>query len=316
MRADVTPAFSAALTAATVRPAIFVSIAFADNTLYVWSGAGIVTPPGPSADPLNTFPYGNSFAGLGEYGSISAIPSTMDVIAQSIRERLSGIPTALVAETIAEVRLTSTCSVWLGLLDSNMNLIDHPVRLFGPGEADVPTMSDSGDTCTLDITFENALISLQRASNRRFTDVDQQLDFPGDTGMAYVSVEQNLFLQWPFYAQTDGSGNPPLTESGITISPAAPVILSKGANVQMHAQCYFQNLPNGGGSGQAEVTSAGLWATSDTNVCTCSEGSGANVQNGNYGTGGGLVTATGVGTATVTFTFGTVSASFTVIVHS
>lgn len=315
MRADMTPAFAVALSAKVTRPAIFVSIAFADNILYVWSGAGTIAPPGPSADPLNTFPYGNSFIGLGEFGSISAIPSTTDVIAQSISVRLSGIPANLVAETVNEVRLTSECSIWLGLFDGNGNLIDHPIRLFGPGAADVPTISDTGDTCSLEITFENALISLQLAPNRRFTDIDQQLDFSGDTGMAYVTVEQNLYLEFPFYAQTDDSGSPPATANGVTLYPGSPLILVTGTTQQMTATCEFQNDPRyGGDPGTETVTSAGLWASSDTNICTVNNGTGSDITQGNYGTGGGIITAVGPGIATVTFIFGTVSASLTVII--
>jgi hypothetical protein len=315
MRADMTVAYAAALQANPVRPAIFVSIAFADNTVFVWSGSGTVSPPGPSADPLNTFPYGSSFVGLGNFGSISSIPSTTDVIAQSISVRLSGIPANLVAETINEVRLTSECSIWLGLFDINNNLIDHPIRLFGPGQADVPTISDSGETCTLEITFENALISLQLAVNRRFTDVDQQIDYPGDTGMAYVTIEQNLFIQFPFYAETDSSGSAPPTENGVTITPASPLILPYGATQQMTAMCEFVNDPRyNGDPGVENVTSAGLWVSSDTNVCFVSNGTGAVVVEGDYGTGGGVVTGVGPGIATITFTFGTVAGSCTVIV--
>jgi hypothetical protein len=177
----------------------------------------------------------------------------------------------------------------------------------------VPTITDSGDTCTLEITFENALISLQLAPNRRFTDVDQQIDFPGDTGMAYVGVEQNLFLPFPYYAQTDASGDPPATEDGLTLSPASPLVIAVGSNQQMTATCEFLALV-GGEPGQANVTSAGLWVSSDPSVCAVTNGTGSDIQAGNFGTGGGVITGVGPGLATVTITFGTVSASLTVIV--
>src|SRR5579871_5091160 len=110
-------AFLAAIAAKTVTLALFVRIAFADNTLYFFSGVGSITPAGPPADPSATFPYGQTFVGLGWLGKVSTIPQTTKVQAQNITLTLSGIPSDLVSEAIAQVRITGTATLWLGLFD-------------------------------------------------------------------------------------------------------------------------------------------------------------------------------------------------------
>lgn len=167
------------------RIAFFLEIAFSNETIYVWSGVG---------------PYSwnsQTWTGLGWYGEISAIPETTLVQAQSVTLTLSGIPSELLTDVLNYVRTTSTCIIWMGLFDSGWNLIDgNPIQVFA-GFCDVPTITDSGATCSISITAENDLIELEKPPARRYTDVDQQIDFPGDLGMSFVQNLQEQNFVWP-----------------------------------------------------------------------------------------------------------------------
>ncbi len=184
MARNLTASMVAQVLASHAKPAVFVQINFADATLYLWSGLGTITW------------NGQNWTGLGQLGQISAIPETTDVAAQNITLALSGIPSSLVNEAINECRQNSFCYVWFGFLDASNNVISDPAQVFA-GHLDVPTVTDGAETCTISITAENPLVDLGRAPNRRYTDCDQQQDFPGDLGFAMVGQLQNAVILWP-----------------------------------------------------------------------------------------------------------------------
>ena len=178
-------------------PAFFVKIAFADQTLYLWSGIGPFVASGTAYSSSATFPYGTTFTGLGWLGKISSIPQVNKIQAQNVVLSLSGIPSTLLTEAINQVRITGSATIWFGFLNTSTNaLIADPVQVFS-GSLDVPTLQDSGETCTISITAENTLISLQQAPNRQFDDMDQQIYFPGDLGFSFIDALPNMALFWP-----------------------------------------------------------------------------------------------------------------------
>jgi hypothetical protein len=314
MPRELSPTIIASLTSGSLTIARFVQIVFANETLYLWSGLGTITPQGPAFDQASsTFPYDQAFTGLGWLGTIASIPSSTEVIAENITLLLSGIPTELLGDAVNSVRLTGSVQVWDAVLDSSGNVIPDPWQIWD-GETDVPATTEDGGTCTIAITAENSMLSLNLSSNRRYTDADQQLDSPGDVGFAYVTAMQDLYLPYP-----DGTlattnvvhvGDAPAWTIGITMVPTGPVKLEvSGTSTQaMAASAYFQTGPHAGTV--QVVTHAGLWSSSDNNVATVTNGTGAS--GGLGGSGGGLITAIGPGNCTITFFYGNASYSFTV----
>jgi len=197
MPRSLSPTFLAQLTSKQVIPVYFLALAFADNTYYIYSGQGPLTPSGPAYSATSTFPYGETFTGVGWLGKIETIPQTTEIQAQSVVLSLSGIPSALLAEAIGQVRITGTATVWLGFFNPATDaLIADPVQVFS-GSLDVPTVEDSGETGMISITAENTLLSLNLAPNRQFEDCDQQIYFPGDLGFSFVDSLPNMALFWP-----------------------------------------------------------------------------------------------------------------------
>lgn len=187
----------AAIAGKTVRLASFAQLAFADNTLYLWTGTGPITPSGPPSNPASTFPYGQTFTGAGWLGKVSAIPQTTKIQAQNVTLSLSGIPSSLLSEAINQVRIGGTVTLWYAFFDATTGaLILDPVQVFA-GSMDIPSLDDQGATSTIAISCENTLLSLNLAPNRRFDDPDQQLRSPGDLGFSFLQALQNIQLFWP-----------------------------------------------------------------------------------------------------------------------
>lgn len=258
-------AVSSAIAAKTITLAQFARIAFADNTLYLFNGVGTLTASGPPANPASTFPYGQAFTGLGWLAKISAIPQTTKVQAQNIILTLSGIPSALIAEAIGQVRITGTVTIWYGFFDQSTGaLLTDPVQVFS-GSIDVPSLSDGGDTSTISLSCENTLLSLNLAPNRRFDDPDQQLYLPGDLGFSFVEQLANMQLFWPAPASF---GTP--YQTSIVVTPN-PCIVGVGTTQQLTLTINNSSGPPAVGnaavpSGTAKVASSNpLIATVDDN---------------------------------------------------
>jgi hypothetical protein len=275
MPRELSPAALAQSLAGQLAPAFFVRIQFLVDTVYLWSGLGSISAPGPAYDPLASFPYGTAFIGIGWLGQIRAIPEVSDIVASNITLELSGIPVELVTDAINQVRENGVATVWLGFMSTqpgNPTIIGDPVQVF-QGALDVPTITESSATCTIAITCENPLIDLNRAPNRRFTDVDQQLDYPGDTGFFQVQLLQDMDLIWPYPRGSTDSVPPP---NYLTITPGqtAPVAIAVGGTAQLTCvetrsdgttQVVMGPGEPGGNRGGAAYSSDVLIATVDGN---------------------------------------------------
>jgi hypothetical protein len=262
MPRSLSAAVLAQLTAAAIYPVVFVRIQFANEILYMFGGIGTITPLGPPADPASTFPYGQTWTGLGWLGKISVIPQTTKIQAQNIILSLSGIPTQLVLDTANQVRMYGTATIWLGFFDANGNLILDPTQVFF-GALDVPTITDDAVTCSIAITAENPLISLNLAPNRQFDDMDQQIYVPGDLGMSFIAALQNLQLYWPMPL---ASGSPYPVK--MTVVPASADIGVGGGTIITTTIFYSDGstyAKPGGGAGPAVIVEL---ASSNSQIAT------------------------------------------------
>ncbi len=204
MPRDVTPQMIAALSAEVVRAAFLVSVQFKNETLFAWSGLGPITW------------NGNTYTGVGDFGSISNIPETSNVDAQNVTLTLGGIPSTYLGEVIANSQIFNTAQVWLACFDSGMNLVPSPTLMY-KGLTDVPSLTDDGSSFSVSITLENVLVDLNRAVERYYTDVDQRshlaatltrLGLPAttiDTGGQYVVGIQNQIIYWGVTPQSSNN---------------------------------------------------------------------------------------------------------------
>jgi hypothetical protein len=166
-----------------IKPVLFLQMQFTSGPSYIWSGIG------------NLQWNGQTWIGLGQLGTISAIEESSEIKATNVTFTLSGIPVDLIAKAFGEVRQGYPVQLWFGALGDNNNVLADPLQMYA-GRMDVPTIEDGAQTGTISVSTENRLIDLNRARERRFTDQDQQIDHPGDLGFQYVQFIQNWNGTW------------------------------------------------------------------------------------------------------------------------
>lgn len=304
---NLSPTALTQISAGLCAPCLFVVVEFANQTFYLYGGVGSFTPVGPPYNPLSTFPYGQTWTGLGWLAKVSNIPTTKKIQAQNVTLSLAGIPSELVSEAIGQVRVTGSATIFLGWFTSSWALISDPIQLF-QGALDVPTLDDSGDTCTLNITCENTLISLQEAPGRQFDDMDQQIYAPGDLGFSFVDALPNLSLYWPSPSSYNSAAFPvtfEITPNGADIAVGGTVTVY---TKMTYSDGSYYTIPGPSGSGAAWY---GSIASSNPAVATVS--------------GAGVVTGVSPGECTIVVSAvypisgapaGSRRTSCTVIVHS
>jgi len=183
------PAMLAALTASELRPAIFLQAQFSSGPLYLWSGTG------PKVW------NGNTYLGMGTFGSVSAIEEGATVEAKGIVLTLSGIDPTLLADALQNIQIGLPVTLYLALFQSGGTLISDPL-LSWAGRIDQPTFDISGTTATISINCESRLLEMNVSADRRYTFEDSQMDHPGDLGLQFVNALQESTVMWGATAQS------------------------------------------------------------------------------------------------------------------
>jgi hypothetical protein len=173
-----TPAYLAAISSAMLRPALFVQASFVSGPIYVWSGIGPIAW------------NGQVWTGVGTLGNVSTIEEGSTVSAKGVTLTLSGIDPTLLTDVLGEFQAGLPALVYLGVFDDTGALIADPVCCFS-GRMDQPTIDISGTAATIAINCENRLVEMNMSVERRYTDEDQQLDYPGDLGFQFVNGIQD-----------------------------------------------------------------------------------------------------------------------------
>ena len=194
-----------------VAPCIFVEMLFDAGPVRLWSGLG------------NLIWDGKEWLGGGELLSVSDVPETSAVQADGVSVTLSGIPEENISLALNEHYQGRACNLWFGLLGVDQGgeleteaggllegpvgvwrddtgtrgqLVGDPVMIFRGRMDLMPIEDDGADTVSITITAENRLLDLERANERRYTDADQQIDFPGDKGLSEVNDAAEKEILW------------------------------------------------------------------------------------------------------------------------
>lgn len=183
MARDLTASLVTALTGDTVRAVVFYEGEFSSGTLRFWSGVGQISW------------NGQTWTGAGNLGSISAIEESSDVRAVGIVCSLSGQSSAILSLVLGAVRQGLEGKVWIGAVDAAGAVVADPFLAFS-GFVDVPDTLDEGESATISIRYESRLIDLDKTRERRYTDEDQQIDYAGDSGFAFVPALQDAQITW------------------------------------------------------------------------------------------------------------------------
>jgi hypothetical protein len=184
MARELDSTYAAALSNGTIWPIRLVQITFRSQTVYCWSG------PGPLVW------NGHTFIGIGSVGKVGAITETTGVQASGTTLTLSGIDPLLLGECMTDIQLGATARIWRGLWDIAAGaLLGVPYQVFR-GQVDKPSFQIGSKTLSITLPLESRIVNLQRASNRRYTAADQQLEYPTDIAFNWVPSLNDLALVW------------------------------------------------------------------------------------------------------------------------
>ena len=84
-------------------------------------------------------------------------------------------------------------------------MVADPALIFS-GLMDVPRLKIGSATTTFELSVESRAARMKMARNRRYTDEDQQWQYPGDKGFQYVTRIQGTFTWGAATAAFPGSG--------------------------------------------------------------------------------------------------------------
>ncbi len=197
MARDLTAGLLAETEAAALSPVFFAFFDFQSGAVRVWSGIGSKTWGG------------NTYTGLGYLGTMSPIEETADVRANGVAFSVSGVPSSLISTVLSDNYQGRDVKLWLGALDGSGAIIADPYQVFAGRMGNVE-IDEGPDTATIRVYAESRLIDLQRSRERRYTNEDQQIDFPGDRGLEYMARAQSTPFLWggqqvPTYSAGGGS---------------------------------------------------------------------------------------------------------------
>jgi hypothetical protein len=183
MRDDVTEDVKEETVKGEVFPILIAKLETNQGNVLVWSGIG------------NLEFNGEIYYGTGDMGSISPVKESGDEIrANSVNFQLSGIPSERISVALGAEYQGKPAKLWLGFMDGE-DLIADPILLFS-GRMDVMLIDEGPETSTITVTAESKLADLKRSRIRRYTDEDQQVDYPGDKFFEFVPSIQNIEVVW------------------------------------------------------------------------------------------------------------------------
>lgn len=128
-------------------------------------------------------------------GGISAIPETSDLNDAQVSIGFSGIDPAIKAAVVASDFINSKVTVRVQFFDSNWQSAGDGLLYFS-GSAASQNIA-SGQSSEIMIACKSKIASLSRPRSERYSDQEQQAQYPGDLGMQYASELASKQIIWP-----------------------------------------------------------------------------------------------------------------------
>jgi hypothetical protein len=177
---------SVANEAAAALPAVMICIAadldFATGNVRVHDGVGTIQ--------IN----GDSFEGVGKFGSVELVEEGIEVIARPIVLKMSGVEASLIVEATTEIYQGRAVTIYLCLYNpTTQQLVDAPETLW-TGKMDTMSVRLAGDQSEVSLRCEHRL--RREPIIARYTDADQKLAYSGDRGLELVPKIPGFRGKW------------------------------------------------------------------------------------------------------------------------
>lgn len=195
MSRDISATNLAEINAAHLYEVVLVKFEF-DTPVYVHSGVGSISYGG------------NTYLGVGSFGSLTAPREQEQVTPASINLVLDGITSAHITEALDSGNLYDPVTVYVGYRQDDGTLVDDPWVLW-KGWYEYASIS-LGAESAVNITCQHDLSILSEKAGDRYSDEDQQSKFTGDVGLEFAADMSGTKLLWgggPVAPAAGGGGN-------------------------------------------------------------------------------------------------------------
>lgn len=158
-----------------------------------------------NASPTDIVFGGNTYLGVGMLGTVSVTEESAELRAYGLTIELAGIPRDFFVLSLLQGYQGRRGTVWeVPLSPTTYAVIASPVVIFR-GRMDTMDIL-MGERATVRVSLENRLTDWDRPRISRYTDEDQQSQFPGDTGLRYVSAMAEKEIIWPGREALEAAG--------------------------------------------------------------------------------------------------------------
>lgn len=172
-----------------VKPFLAVRLELPDP-VYAWTGQGTIT-----FDDSNEI--SREWVGAGGVGAIDTIGETTDGSATGIKVTLFNVPSEFRDDIADQAERGALFETYIGALELGDDW--HSVvatKMLWRGKVDDYSITDGGDTLSVEIAGESRAIDQRRPSIKRFTDEYQQRKHPGDLFFQYVTKMVEIPILW------------------------------------------------------------------------------------------------------------------------
>lgn len=138
-----------------------------------------------------------TYLGIGNFGNISQIDEDTELRAMGIELTLSGVQASLISQALTEDYQGRDATIWLGYVDSNLDLVDGdsgPFIIF-KGRMDTQKINVGGEAKII-LSVESRFVDWNRPRVSRYNNETQQLLFPGDKGLEFAEQTTEKTLFW------------------------------------------------------------------------------------------------------------------------
>ena len=137
---------------------------------------------------------GEEYVGASLFGTAGPVTEGVDAQSYGVVVGLAGVPGNFAAYLSSQNVQGRDAAIRLGFVDHAYNVVGQMTVVF-VGRMDTQDVS-AGKTSSVQVALESLLIDWERPCSRRYTDVDQQAQYPGDLGLQYVASTVNAEFVW------------------------------------------------------------------------------------------------------------------------
>lgn len=164
--------------------AVYIQLDFASGTQRFWTGG------------YDTVWNGESWKGSGGCVGIGEIRETEQLIATSVQLTLAGAADELTALLLSEKVRGRPCTLWFTPLNGADDPGGSPPEEFR-GKLDEPAIRIEAPDAKISVNVVSVLADFARPAERRYSNEDQQLFYPGDTIFDGIHETMDMTVVWP-----------------------------------------------------------------------------------------------------------------------